>query len=1331
MCWLLTLCAPPQLMQTKADSSKNSALLINQHKKDSDTMATMRERLRTMETEVLEARAWRSQFERRKNEGVDNAASAALQELQAREQDYKLRQEADDNRARRLADTMSEMASRLESVRINQAKQSDSIQARLGVVENNTRQQSDKLVNLVDRETDASIITASASENNNSNIVDLQNALKSMQTRLHEEEEARRKLAQDLVNMQSESRRHVNKETTLLHDQIVGEANNRREAAGGDDEKIAFLQQMIEAREKANLDAMGDRMNRIEQHIESEETNRGKREETAQKDARKFFHNLTTTAKTETAALRSRHEAMTTQTQESLRELSTEVVNIQETTRKAEKRIGELTASSLQGISTAMESGMKQFQSSTKEIREVLSAEISARRNNITAVHTRIDEVKLEEDGRINDLGEQVGEKLNAMRQQVEKLPEMIADCTNVCKDFTSYECEKVRMELTLSMDSLTVKMNTLTQHVDDVREESKRAREHLESSLERMNKHLGDVDKNCKDVEFKLSTEIMDREKAVYKLGNEVKESLSVESAEREKVDSGLAETLSSTRLHLENKMLTDDMTHYAKGKQDLHDSEISAGAKRKVLKEELLSLVRNMDERERENMLIQVGEATSVCKSYGDQVSNEKFAQTQRHMETVREQLAKSTDAVRAALETEKTVRVEESLRIDGVLLEHEKETSNQLEDLKKFVTSEVDNQEKERNKIVGKISEECMKVEERVIEKVINEASSIRSLIKATVGAEASERMADVHDAKMLAEQRLASERDILKDQAARNKEFCLTKSAEWDDKEKNDRMAMDTAIMNELDVRTAGIKSEAESRDVLRAMRDQVADSDAHNRHHELEQDIRKLRKYAIEVMKNLAELRVESEKGDEALGERVDKEVEDREDGDEALEEKLMEMCKVEKEEREASDTRMDEKFTEIAKHEILVREVNDRKMDEKFTEIAKHEILVREVNDRKMDEKFTEIAKHEILVREVNDRKMDEKFEGLVNKEIEDRVSGDGALDEKFEGLVNKEIEDRVSGDDALDEKFAEEGRIEKEERIKEVLRLDGRADALWEETEKMEEHVERVETSTAKAFATEGKKRLEEDVEDREETVCRIGAENALRYVVDMVVGKEEQQGLLEIVERGEGDLKYAKEKLEGRVNYAIGEAETNTRAAKDSMRLLAEAEHREIVQLISDESGAVRGDVHTMLGDIENAVKGAEGSVITLDEKTTGEIEGLKVKLEEDMKKAEEERGKKEEERKEEIKKEMEGLKGEVKEVKEARETLKEEANKAAKEMIEAEMKGVKEELEKKEERKEGIDWDKLRQKADAPKEVAPEATPAAAPAAAAPEESGKLID
>ena len=83
--------------------------------------------------------------------------------------------------------------------------------------------------------------------------------------------------------MQSESRRQMNKEAEMLHDQIVAEANSRRESSGGEDEKIAFLQQMIEAREKANLDAVGDRIKRLEQMQQAEQANREMQNENREK----------------------------------------------------------------------------------------------------------------------------------------------------------------------------------------------------------------------------------------------------------------------------------------------------------------------------------------------------------------------------------------------------------------------------------------------------------------------------------------------------------------------------------------------------------------------------------------------------------------------------------------------------------------------------------------------------------------------------------------------------------------------------------------------------------------------------------------------------------------------------------------------------------------------------------------------------------------------------------------------------------------------------------------------------------------------------------------
>ena len=175
-----------------------------------------------------------------------------------------------------------------------------------------------------------------------------------------------------------------------------------------------------------------------------------------------------------------------------------------------------------------------------------------------------------------------------------------------------------MRTELTLAMEGLTIRMAELTKHVEDVREESKQARQHLETNLERMNGNLSEVDKHSKSVEFRLANEVMDREKAVFQLGAELKEMLATETGEREKEDSSLASALAGAQLNLENKIQTDDLNTYAKTKQDLHESEVAAATSRRELREELLLLTKNMDEKERGSMLQIVGEATTAAKAY-----------------------------------------------------------------------------------------------------------------------------------------------------------------------------------------------------------------------------------------------------------------------------------------------------------------------------------------------------------------------------------------------------------------------------------------------------------------------------------------------------------------------------------------------------------------------------------------------------------------------------------------------------------------------------------------------------------------------------------------
>jgi hypothetical protein len=92
-----------QLARSRQDFSSHASLLVNQHSKDSESISSLRERLRVTETEMLENRAWRANYDRSNNGGGNNGASSALAELQAREEDSRSRREQEDVRASRMA----------------------------------------------------------------------------------------------------------------------------------------------------------------------------------------------------------------------------------------------------------------------------------------------------------------------------------------------------------------------------------------------------------------------------------------------------------------------------------------------------------------------------------------------------------------------------------------------------------------------------------------------------------------------------------------------------------------------------------------------------------------------------------------------------------------------------------------------------------------------------------------------------------------------------------------------------------------------------------------------------------------------------------------------------------------------------------------------------------------------------------------------------------------------------------------------------------------------------------------------------------------------------
>lgn len=110
-------------------------------------------------------------------------------------------------------------------------------------------------------------------------------------------------------------------------------------------------------------------------------------------------------------------------------------------------RIGELTAGSLQGISTAMETGMKQFNRDIKELREVMSAEITARRNGNDKLVRRVQDIESREEAGLNELGELMGTELRKVRGSDERSDELTTSAleTKATRAHTSVKTRLLR----------------------------------------------------------------------------------------------------------------------------------------------------------------------------------------------------------------------------------------------------------------------------------------------------------------------------------------------------------------------------------------------------------------------------------------------------------------------------------------------------------------------------------------------------------------------------------------------------------------------------------------------------------------------------------------------------------------------------------------------------------------------------------------------------------------------------------------------------------------------------------------------------------------------
>ena len=504
-----------------------------------------------------------------------------------------------------------------------------------------------------------------------------------------------------------------------------------------------------------------------------------------------------------------------------------------------------------------------------------------------------------------------------------------------------------MKYELTMEIKNMALKIDELNQHVEDVRIESKRAREHLKTNLERMNTHLSAVDGHSKGVELKLNEEIMAREKGDHEGMVKLDKMISIERGEREKEDAALGERTSEMNLNLLNKIESDDVEYYNKSKGEIHELNMESQKARVALAEKVIEEARKMDEVLLSVARKELGDHLVMAKSYSDVVANEKSANIHKTLEVVRESLTKQVDAVRSGLDAEIDTRVKDVSTVNDLIVSETVKLQGMLEGLKNLLNLQEVKDETERNKIIEKISVSCGKVEDSMGQKIISEARSIRSLIKASVAAEASERMSDVNEAKNLGEKRLVHERDILVKQMGRDKEFVLQKSAEWVDEEKAQRMAADQQITNEMDVRNAAAAARAESRETLRMIGDQIQDVDLLNRHNEMVRTTRKIMNGLVDVKKDVGSLREESRGGDKLIGERMEKEEEERMKGDADLDEKFENKVNREIEDRVAGDDKLDEKLDEKAarldgdvKKEVEVRVAEVRGSEERSDELT-------------------------------------------------------------------------------------------------------------------------------------------------------------------------------------------------------------------------------------------------------------------------------------------------------------------------------------------------------------------------------------------------------
>jgi len=1234
----------------------------------------MRDRLRVAETEMLENRAWRAEFERKKNGNAEKNASAAIAELQAREEDQRLRQESEDNRARRLAEAMTEQSMRIEQMRQVQTKLEDQLASRIGVLENSVQQNESRTSNLIGVQNETEVVHSSSLDKAKGIIDELQRQVKQLTYKLNAEEENRRKLEVEFASNDGEVRKLIGKEIDKVRTNIIQEAEARREGNEANDDKTKFFKSIIEEREKVMTNMLEDRIGRIENAVNMDADSRRKRIEEEQKETSKFLDNMMEVAKLETIALKKKHEAMTAKTTEHLRELSAEVVNIQSSTSKAEKRIGEITAASVQGVSVVVESGLKQHSGEIKELREVVSAEITARRSASDKLGLAISSLGEELRSDSASTNELMGVEIGKVHDRLDDIPSLIEKACKQCNEFALKNCETVKKTLEDSITKMEEKVYKLTNHVEEVQRESRDLIDHVAAHLEKTDKIVNKVQAEVGENASRVSDEILTARKNEEKLDNKIDQLIAAEKEERSASESELTEIREKKEALMMGLLKDDIKATQETAKSDTHMLKLECEQNLVKKFEEALAAARAHDTEIYSTVTSDIASSLTVGKSYADSVANEKNANISAHIEAVRSVLSEQVDGVRKGLQAETAARVGIAEKVESDILKERRKTDSEFTEVQIKLNEDAQFAEKERTALKQMIESRACKAEEKLGQRILAEAHTLRSLMKATFSEEVSDRMADVNDARATAEKLINSAKTALLEADARDKDFVLAKSAEWIDQEKAVRIEADRSNKNELDIKFAATAAREESRNVLRMIADRLGDQEIMDGHRELQYDIHKIRLNTTELKDKLV-----LETGHRIAG---DKEL-----------------------------------------NNSLLEEVETRR-----TEIER----VDKAIDNEREER-----------RDAVEVEMKERIKAIDSEELERKES------------IEKESRERKSGEEK-----------EIEARTSECVRLDERIDSLWESENNLENkvdsvrnYVQVVENSAAKAIEKEVKERRAEDVSVREEEKCRNASENAMRFIIDKIHENietdrmnsetarldskftavesrmndeksrvedefarleqtfENETKRLDEMREAEGkrvddELVKFKGEVEETNNKLRTTTEDNLRTATESMRMAGETEHREMVQLIADETGAVRKDVETMLGDIETAVKGAEGSVIKLDEKT-------EVSLVEIKKSVEEVSGKNEELKKEtevirtELKKETEEIKTELKkdidaaannasgdDNKPLSKERQEEIKKIAKGAIEEDIKGVVDKV--KNIPSGGIDWDALKNKA-----------------------------